>query len=341
MKKYLLDCDQLHIGDVICTKENAPISHTIRKVLSCEYSHVMIYVAHSCCIHADGDGVHTTNPQRMIFNDPSDVLVLRHKLAENMAQEELENICIYPRSKIGTEYSVADAVKAGISAKTKKKIALKSNYQYCSRLVAESFSHAGINFSTEPSLCTPADIQDHPDFKKVNNVVRQATSEELEFAEDKRRDKIAKQTIITNDIIKASQKILGKNVQTFNDIYRELVSSPTNDEKIMSLIQESGYLTMWADDIVQCPERYLKIKYQNAATISNLKQNKIRMELSMATNDIKRYRAQRLYFIKINEQFPRKVFDQQIDLYDILLSLAGQRQKLFHWLLKENCALNS
>ncbi len=340
MRKYLLNCDSLQIGDVICTREDAPVSHTIRKALSCEYSHVMIYVAHSSCVHADGDGVHSINTQRVIFDDPSDVIVLRHKLAENMAPEELENICAYPRSKVGTEYSVSDAIKAGIYAKSKLKPIVDSKYQYCSRLVAESFGHAGIDVSAEPSLCTPADIQKHPDFKKIDGAVREATPEELEFAADKSRDTISKQTKITNEIIKASQKILGKNVQTFEDIYRELVASPANDEKIESLIQGSGYLTIWADDVLKCPYRYFKTNYPNDAVIKNLNPDGLRLELSMAEKDLERFNIQRLNLFALNNRFPRKVFEQQINLYQTLVSLALQRQELFRWLLKENGSLN-
>lgn len=340
MRKYLLNCDSLHIGDVICTREDAPISHTIRKALSCEYSHVMIYVAHSSCIHADGDGVHSINTQRVIFDDPNDVIVLRHKLAENMTPEERENICVYPRNKVGTEYSVSDAIKSGIAAKSKLKPTVNSKYQYCSRLVAESFGHAGIDVSAEPSLCTPADIQRHPDFKKIDGAVREATPEELDFAADKSRDTISKQTKITNEIIKASQKILGKNVQTFDDIYRELVSSPVNDEKIESLIQGSGYLTIWADDVVKCPYRYFKTNYPDDVVIKNLNPDGLRLELSMAEKDLERFNTYRLNILALNENFPRNVFEQQINLYQILVSLALQRLELFRWLLKKNCALN-
>ncbi|MEQ7870652.1 hypothetical protein V6R97_08365 [Chromohalobacter salexigens] len=301
---------------------------------------MMIYVAHSSCVHADGDGVHSINTQRVIFDDPNDVIVLRHKLAKNMASEELESICAYPRSKVGTEYSVSDAIKAGVYAKSKLKKIVDSKYQYCSRLVAESFGHAGIDFSADPSSCTPADIQRHPDLKKIDGAVREATPEELEFAADKSRDTIYKQTKITNEIIKASQKILGKNVQTFEDIYLELVASPANDEKIESFIQGSGYLTIWADDVLKCPYRYFKTNYPNDTVIKNLNPDGLRLELSMAEKDLERFNIQRLNLSALNSRFPRKVFEQQINLYQTLVSLALQRQELFRWLLKENGALN-
>lgn len=340
MSKYLLNTDLLQIGDVICTREDAPISHTIRKVLSCEYSHVMIYVAHSSCIHADGDGVHSINTQRVIFDNPRDAIVLRHTRAENMAPDDLEKICVYPRSKVGTEYSVSDAIKAGVSAKTKIKPKFDSKHQYCSRLVAESFDNAGIVISTEPSLCTPADIQNHPDFKRIDGALRRANQEELEFATDKSRDTISKQTKITNNIIKASQEILGKNVQTSEDIFHELAADPANDEKIEVLIKESGYLTIWADDVVKCPHRYFRTNYHNDAIIKTLPRDWLELELSMAESDLERFNSQRVNITEINNKFPRKVFEQHVNLYQILVSLARQRQELFRWLLKKSDTLN-
>jgi len=219
MTKYILNSDLLQIGDVICTREDAPISRMIRKTLSCDYSHVMIYVAYSTCIHADGDGVHSINMQRVIFNDPQDVMVLRHTSFRSMEKDELDKICVYPRSKVGTEYSVSDAVKAGISAKSKLGPKVDSDYQFCSRLVAESFEYAGLSIFSDPSLCTPADIQRHPDFILIDNVVKTASHQELEFAKDEKKNTISKQTHITNRIIQGSQSIFGnkvvKSVQNF------------------------------------------------------------------------------------------------------------------------------
>lgn len=338
MSKYILNPDSLQIGDVICTREDAPISHAIRKVLSCEYSHVLIYVSYSSCVHANGDGVHSINTQRMIFNDPTDVAVLRHKLSTKMTEGELEKICIYPRSKVGTEYSVSDAIKAGISAKSKPPQKVDSNYQYCSRLVAESFGYAGIEISPEPSLCTPADIQRHPDFGFIEGAVRIANQQELEFAADTKKNTISKQTKIMNKIIHGSQRILGKNVQTFEDIFREVIVNPKHDEQIEALIHESGYLTIWADDVVKCPYRYFKTNYSDIRIIKSLNSDGLRLELSFANKDVKRFDNERTKLFNLHDRFPRKVFEQHISLYQTLLSLALQRQELFKWLLEINDA---
>ena len=176
MKKFILETSLLQAGDVICTREDSQetqfnhminrvilffnndchrvsfkriategrllrssSSHLVRKSLSCDYSHVLLYVADSSCIHADAQGVHSVNTQRVMLNSKVDFKVLRHIPAQNLNAESIDNICNYARSKVGTEYSKIDAAKSGISRKTKKKLKIRSRYQFCSRLVAESF----------------------------------------------------------------------------------------------------------------------------------------------------------------------------------------------------------
>jgi hypothetical protein len=80
MKKFILDFDLLRVGDIVCTRDAAATSKLIRSALSCDYSHVLLCVANSSCIHADGDGVHSINMQRLLFDNVDDVKILRHKL---------------------------------------------------------------------------------------------------------------------------------------------------------------------------------------------------------------------------------------------------------------------
>jgi hypothetical protein len=257
-----------------------------------------------------------------------------------MAKDELEKICVYPRSKVGTEYSVSDAVKAGISAKSKLGSTVDSNRQYCSRLVAESFEYAGLKISPEPSLCTPAEIQQHQDFTLIDDVVREASQQELDFSEDKNRNTISKQTGITNKIIQGSQGILAKDVQTFEDIFREVVINPQYDNSIESLIHDSGYLTIWAEDVIKCPYRYFKTNYPDIEIIKTLDLAWLNFELTSAETDVKRFNFQRLELVELHSRFPRKVFEQHINLYQTLLSLALQRQELFLWLVDKHGAVD-
>lgn len=74
--KYILRVEDLQPGDVICTREDKPTSHLIRQSLSCDYSHVLLCIAESSCIHADGDGVHSINLQRLLLDNKDDFKVL-------------------------------------------------------------------------------------------------------------------------------------------------------------------------------------------------------------------------------------------------------------------------
>jgi len=257
---------------------------------------------------------------------------------ENSGDDELERICLYPRSKVGTEYSVADAVKAGIARKTKRKQKIDSKYQYCSRLVAESYAFAGLAITDEPSLCTPADILENMDLINVPGIIREALPEEIEFATNSTNNSASKQTTITNNIIRKTQEIFGSNVQTFEEIYLGLIKHPEHDELTEQLILESGYLTMWADDIVKCPYRYFKENYQDSRVIEALNVNGLRLELNLAEKDIMRFDGLRNNLLELHRTYPRRTFEQQINPYQILLSIAIQRRDLFIWLLGQKGA---
>lgn len=335
MKKFILNTDHLLVGDIICTREDSRTSRLIRKSLSCDYSHVLIYVAHASCIHADSDGVHSINTQRLLFDHPSDAKVLRYSSNPVLSDEQRNKICMYAKSKIGTEYSRPDAVKAGMARKLKRPLKIETKYQFCSRLVAETYSHAGYDFLRDPTVCTPADVLDSALFANVDNVTREATREEIDFANDASIDSITKQTKITNNILRGAKIITKKDVQTFEDIFQEVIEHPEHDESIARLIYESGYLTIWADDVIKSPYRYFKRHYVDDHIIDSLKIEGINLELNMARVDADRFDKMRLSLNSIYEKYQRKTLVQQINLYQALQLLAMQRIELFEWLMEQ------
>jgi hypothetical protein len=336
-KKYILITENLKIGDVICTRNEEPTSRMIRKALSCDYSHVLLYVADSSCIHADKEGVHSFNTQRLLHNHPEEFKVLRHKSLGKLNDQSAIEFCKYARSKIGTEYSKIDATKSGVARKFKRKLKIDSNYQFCSRLIAESFAAYNLAFFDDATLCTPADILDSGDFECVTDIVREASPEEIEFALDTRKDSIGKQTRITNAILADARIHFNtKKIQTLEDLYQWVVENPDSDEAVSELLTNSGYLTMWADDVMKCPWRYFRTCYPVQNTAGFLDEIGLLREKKMAEHDFRRFNDEGKRFASLLQKKQYKTFFAMVNLYRILTSLAIQRIELFEWLLKSN-----
>lgn len=333
INKFILRREMLQAGDVICTREDTPTSNLIRKSLSCDYSHVLLYISTSSCIHADGDGVHSLNIQRLLLDNESDFKVLRPKL---ISTESANSTIQYARRMIGTEYSKFDAGKSGFARKFKSQLKIESKYQFCSRLVAEAFDAGGNRFFSEPSICTPADILESEFFEVVSSVVRQATPEEIEFSEDKSKDSISKQKIITNNILASARDLFStKDVQTFEDLLRWVIKNPQHDSKVSSIVMDSGYLTMWAEDVIKNPYRYFKTNYPSKHVINSLPVDWLNFELALANGDTERYEKNRVEHRILYEMHPLDTVYQQVNLYQTLVSLSLQRAELFNWLIKE------
>jgi hypothetical protein len=297
-------------------------------------------VADSSCIHADGKGVHSFNIQRLLHDRPEEFKVLRHKVLGNLDEAAAIELCKYARSKVGTEYSKIDAAKSGVARNTKKKLKINSDYQFCSRLVAESFAASKLAIFDDPTLCTPADILDSDDFEEVVDVVRQALPEEIEFSEDKSKDSVDKQTKITNAILGDARALFNtKKIQSLENLYKWVVDHPESDAAINQLFSKSGYMTMWADDVIKCPWRYFKTSYPHEDIVRVLNEEGLLREKKMAEQDAKRFNEERVKFAFLYERHQGDTFLGQVNLYQVLVSLALQRLELFKWLLAKKAEL--
>lgn len=331
--KYILRREMLQVGDVICTREDTPTSNLIRKILSCDYSHVLLCIAESSCIHADADGVHSLNTQRLLLDGKDDFKVLRPKA---ISPDSIKKVIQYARIKIGTEYSKFDAGKSGLSRKLKTPLKIESQYQFCSRLVAEAFRSGGMNFPMEPSLCTPADILESNHFDEVTDVVRAAEFEEVKFSEDDSKNSILKQSLITNKILSSARELFKtKEIQNFEDLLRWVIKIPEHDTAVSEIIINSGYLTMWADDVIKNPNRYFKTNYPSAEVRKILSVEGLNYELKIAKSDLHRYDHSRIEHLKLYKNHEFETFFQLVNLYQTLVSLALQRIELFTWLLRK------
>ena len=235
-------------GDVILTAQSTTASYGIRKMTKSDFSHAILYVGNSF-MHSDLDGVHSGNPQRLLFDSPNHVKVLRLK-KKFVNHSTIEKICLYARSENGKQYSKIDAAKS-ITSPDGRKI---KNRQFCSRLVAQSFEFAGIKIVNDPNYCTPHEISISDFFEEVIGVVRLAETEEINFASS--RSPIDIQKDITNKLLKEIRTLTGQDIQTLNDIDNYLILNQRFDTSLNEILIKSGYLELWKIDYEKNPWRY-------------------------------------------------------------------------------------
>ena len=103
MAKYILKYNDLQRGDIIVDREDSDESRKIRRITRSDYSHARLYVNNSV-MEANGLGVQSVNPQRILYDSPDDVVVLRCK---EITEEQKINACLFARSEFAKEYGLS------------------------------------------------------------------------------------------------------------------------------------------------------------------------------------------------------------------------------------------
>jgi len=237
----------LQPGDVILTTTTAVISKTIKIATRSDISHAMVYAEDRSVIDATSEGVHSRNTQRLFIEDECSVHVLR--LRDGISDTQLAAVLTFIRGHIGTQYSTAEAmltVVGGAYEWTKK--------QFCSRLVAQAFSSAGIQLVSNPNFCSPADLKSSPLLESVPSPTVAVTAEEVAFWED-RVDVPQLMRDATNAVLSGARE-KDPNIQTFDDLHSHLVSHPEHDDDFCRLLEASGYLSIWKIEQEKNPWQY-------------------------------------------------------------------------------------
>jgi len=316
---YLLNIDKLEAGDIILTRSNSEISQLVRRLTKSEYSHAILYVGLSSCIDSDGLGVQSQNIQRLLYENESDIKVLRLKRIED--RNKIANAIAFARQKIGTEYSI-DEAKAAL---LKKEIEAKErNRQFCTRFVAQAFESAGVRLVENPDYCNPEELLNSVLLIEVEAPLREANDAEVEFANSE--SPLKKQQEIHNLIFSDARKLSGEDIQTFEQLSKYVLENPDKESEITKIIESSGYLTMWQIDTDNNPWYYdpnlLIEHYKDPRQIVDLalffanteKETRQRFEMTLET-------------LKFGYSFyQQKYFAIQIELYEKLIELSLQRE---------------
>lgn len=226
------------MGDILFSGDESKISRGIARVTKGQFSHAMLYVENSV-IHATLEGVYSKNPQRLLYENPEKLRALR--MRERRSPEFYRAVASFSREKIGSLYSIPHALVAPIRSNLFKNT--NSQDQFCSRLVAQAYSSAGVDLVKNPEFCSPNEIAESSLLLQVDDCVRVATEADIKFAErDDPNLAIQQATFEWLKKVRALAKRRGlPNISTQNDVSTMLMSNPSLDKVVSAYIKSTLY----------------------------------------------------------------------------------------------------
>lgn len=335
---FRLNPSKLKKGDIILTRNKKGIvSWLIRIFTWSPYSHAALYVGENSYMEAIGCGVHARNILRETFVRKKDVIVFR---TNEYSNQQIEHVINFIRFRHGMAYGTLDAIKSGISMIGKIKLPFKmhANQTFCSQLVASAFNSVN-NKKFNGRTCLfvrPKDIYKEKSLMQVIDVYNSITDEDA--AEAAEEGIIDKQDRIVSSMMKKIWTILKKEriyIRGVSEI--DLGISRIDDEsirrevddKINTVIQESGYLTMWKDDMEKCPENYssmrLLMKVKNPAVAAQMAAEKVQMWQSIASFRKKNVEAARSNYNFLKLETSKSL----LELEETLLGIAVKARDEF------------
>ncbi|WP_246703412.1 YiiX/YebB-like N1pC/P60 family cysteine hydrolase [Rhizobium sp. P40RR-XXII] len=314
----------LRPGDIILTTSAAKVSKGIRFATGSDISHAMVCVEGYSVIDATAEGVQARNTQRLFYKDAHPVHILR--LRGGLSKPQLDDVLMFMRGHVGTQYSKTEAMRTklkGTRPPTRK--------QFCSRLVAQAFSHAGIPLVSDANFCSPGDLKSSPFLVSVADSTVPVTAEEM-AASEARPDGTQIMRDAINAILNGARK-KNPNIQTFDDLDGHLIEHPEDDDYICRLVADSGYLVLWKIEQEKNPWIYdLDVMREGPADqISAYCQSVVADE---ATPN--RYIINRAGYRLFAHQHDHLYFKLMASLYDHLATLHNQRVRVAKAWLHEN-----
>jgi hypothetical protein len=312
-------------GDIILTTAMAATSKTIRVATRSDISHAMLYVEDYSVIDATDEGVHSRNTQRLHFEDECSVYALR--LCSGITTAQLEAVLTFVRSHIGTEYSVREAVRTVLGSRSEW-----STKQFCSRLIAQAFSSAGIELVSDPNYCSPADLQRSKLLETVLDATVIVKDGEAEFWKP-RADIPQLMRDATNALLDGARKS-DASIQTLNDLDLYLIHHPEKDTEFSRLLVDSGYLTIWQIEKDKNAWQYdLRImQAESGGGLDDYCRNVLHNE-GVGPN---RYIVNRGGYRVLSANYGLRYFHLNLELYERLATLHRQRVEVATEWLQEN-----
>jgi hypothetical protein len=322
--KYIIDRFKLEPCDIILTSDTTFSSKGIRLATLGKYSHAAIYVD-GTVIEATLKGVFSKNTQRMIFDQENQVAVFRSK--RPLSEQEAIEICQYARAQTGSLYALPEA----ITIRARSILAMpETRKQFCSRLVAKSYEAAGYDLANlrNPAYCTPKQIGLCKSFYQVQNIIKQATKEDIAFAETP--DPIAENQRHTfewlnkvRDLVEGDSSITAIDIQTIGDVNNFLLKYPQYDAKVSTFMEDTNYLHYYNFDTKINPHRYHEQLFQTVMKMHPDALAFIKSHLELV--DMHPYDQNLKHYIFYMKQQKLRFFSLHIQLYVNLITGIYQR----------------
>ena len=253
---YVLDWARLQPCDIVLSRESLSVDGMLQpkrmwdvaksgftRLGSKHYSHAMLYVGGSI-IHAHPPMVFAVNPQRLSAAHDDDYMCLRF---DSLTLEQKRKIEKFARSQVGALYSILEAAK---TVKKKSEDAQdQSGVEFCSRLVAEAYSYAGIQLVPNCSYCAPGDFLSVKSLAQIGACTRSANAHDIAIL--KSTDFVLRSQERAYDWLK-SVRVMSENdgfiVKTINSIFEYVLRFPNQDGEVFDALEESRYLETWKED---------------------------------------------------------------------------------------------
>lgn len=319
---YILKLEKLEKGDIILERSSSQESIRIRSNSGSEYSHAILYVGCSSCIESDGLGVQSQNIQRLLFEKEIDALVLR--LKDNTQITMIDKVIEFARQKIGTEYSAKEAIRSMNVTNIKS---IEENRQFCTRFVAQAYLYAGIKIVDNPDYCSPNYIQLSEQLMVIDNVLRIALQEEIDYAKNS-NNILEEQKSIHNYIFEKARNISQEDIQTFEQLNSFVIQNKKQECKITKVIEESGYLEMWKEDMKNNPWHY---EYKSFLEHYTSPEQRLYVGNWLFTNEKENRKRYEQTFNTLNlgySLYGLRYFYILIQLYENLICVSYKREKV-------------
>jgi len=326
--KYIIDLDKLIYGDIILTRSNDRTCLKIREYAKSNYSHALIYKGNTSCLESNAFGVQSVNPQRLIFENADDAIVMRF----NNPKEKyyLEKGLANASSKVGMSYaSRHELMKSYLDILEK---ANESRRQFCTRFVAQIFKDSGITIVVNPDYCSPSDVENSQSLTKITDILRIGSKNEIELALEK-ENVIISQADATYIFLESVRNMTKLDIQTFDDVDNFLLGNPEKDQEIDSLIRKTDYLE--SGDIeknknIMMYNAATFLKYYGAEQCLKVSSREIEQEVVRAYN----YQASIEKYKELYEKTGLKYFASHMQCYLRQLELCTERYFVFKNILQ-------
>ena len=327
-KKYTINYKELELGDIILTADKGIVSKGVRLGTLSKYSHAAIYVG-GTMIEATLSGVFSKNPQRLIFDSKDHVAIYRYD--GELTESQVEDICNFARSKTCSLYSIPEATTLRLRELLKKPA---TKQQFCSRLVALSYSESGVNLKNlrNPAYCTPKQLSLCKAFYKVDHMVREATSNEVSFS--KTEDPTIAHQKETNQWVREVRQLSQANdlsmkydVQTINDVDEFLYENRTFNNSILESVKNGGYLTFYKYDTKRNPWRYDRVLLETVITYQPDKESFIEDQLKISFDVFNVYKNNLVKYLEYYPSTGLSYYKEHGYLYYNLMDLIYIRSK--------------